>query len=266
MAILVACRHLLFPIVRFLIRFGIGYREFSEVSKKVFVDVAAQDFGVRGRTTNTSRIAVLTGLPRKQVKRIREQEGIGEVGTTHMTQASLVLAAWFTDPVFQDKDGNPKKLQFDKDEVSFCDLVRKYGKDIPARSMLKELLRTGAVETLSDGRISAQNKTNLAKGADPESVRRAGAVVHHMLTTVTNNLMCENEKDLRFERRSFSTYLDPRYTTEFKKLVEIEGQRFVEKIDNWIVAHEIEPGEFSSTTNIIGAGVYMFEDRDALTA
>ncbi|MDH3905625.1 MAG: DUF6502 family protein, partial [Gammaproteobacteria bacterium] len=55
------------PIARILLRFGIGFREFSEIAKTAFVDVASSDFGLRGRPTNISRVAVMTGLTRKEV-------------------------------------------------------------------------------------------------------------------------------------------------------------------------------------------------------
>ena len=62
------------PIARLLLRGGIGYREFSEISKTAFVQVATKDYGLRGRPTNISRVAVMTGLTRKEVRRIRDKE------------------------------------------------------------------------------------------------------------------------------------------------------------------------------------------------
>ena len=57
-AFLVALR----PIAKILLRFGIGFREFAEISKTAFVDVASREYGLRGRPTNISRVAVMTGL------------------------------------------------------------------------------------------------------------------------------------------------------------------------------------------------------------
>lgn len=266
LTILAATKNILLPLVRFLIRFGIGYREFSELAKKSFVDVAAEDFGVRGRKTNTSRIAVLTGLPRKQVKRIREQEGIEEIGATSMTQASLVLAAWFSDPSFLDANGSPRPVNFDTGEDSFLKLVQKYGRDIPAVAMLKELKRTGAVKELPNGKLHVKSKTNIATGSDSESISRAGAVIHHMLSTVIYNLTCESSDKLRLERRAFSTRLNPKYLEEFRGFASSEGQKFVETIEAWIADHEEMPVCETSGTHLIGAGVYMIEDENAVIA
>ena len=73
-ALLVALR----PLARALLRAGIGYREFEEISKTAFVDVSTRDYGLRGRPTNISRVAVMTGLTRKEVRRIREKSESGE--------------------------------------------------------------------------------------------------------------------------------------------------------------------------------------------
>jgi hypothetical protein len=45
------------PIARALLRSGISFREFSDVAKAAFVQVATEDYGIRGRPTNISRVA-----------------------------------------------------------------------------------------------------------------------------------------------------------------------------------------------------------------
>jgi hypothetical protein len=50
------------PVARCMLRPGIGFREFSKIGKIVFVKAATKDYGVRGRSTNISRVAVMTGL------------------------------------------------------------------------------------------------------------------------------------------------------------------------------------------------------------
>ena len=53
------------PIARLLLRYNIGFREFAEVLKVAMVDVATSEYGIRGRPTNISRVAVMTGLKEK---------------------------------------------------------------------------------------------------------------------------------------------------------------------------------------------------------
>ena len=60
------------PIARVMLRAGISWRELSDVLKTTYVEVATEDFGIRGRPTNISRVAILTGLTRKEVRRLRD--------------------------------------------------------------------------------------------------------------------------------------------------------------------------------------------------
>jgi len=62
----------LLPLARLLLRSGITYRQFDSVAKRAFVKEAMAEADSRGRPTNTSRVAVKTGLSRKDVKRIRD--------------------------------------------------------------------------------------------------------------------------------------------------------------------------------------------------
>ena len=70
-AVVETCRVLLRPIASLLLKCGMTWREFAEVSKGVFVAVASEDFGLNGRPTNVSRVSILTGVSRKEVARVR---------------------------------------------------------------------------------------------------------------------------------------------------------------------------------------------------
>ena len=89
------------PVVRILLRYGVGYREFAEITKTAFVDIASSDFGIRGRPTNISRVAVMTGLTRKEVKRLRDQIAKGNSAiTVKTTPFEDVLHHWHAQSEF----------------------------------------------------------------------------------------------------------------------------------------------------------------------
>ena len=120
-ALLVALR----PLARALLRVGIGYREFAEISKTAFVDIATKDYGLRGRPTNISRVAVMTGLTRKEVRRIRNKTAAGDATfISRSTPMSELLHRWFTEDDFIDQTGSPKAFPFDGADISFSELVR----------------------------------------------------------------------------------------------------------------------------------------------
>ena len=104
--VLGATRQWLKPLVYVLIRCGITWREFAETAKTAYVEVATSQFGKRGRLTNVSRTAVLTGLARREVRVQRERIDSGpEPLVGYVTKASLVFSAWLLDPDFLDDAG-----------------------------------------------------------------------------------------------------------------------------------------------------------------
>ena len=60
------------PLAKSMLRAGIGYREFSDIAKAAFVLEASEGYGLRGRATNISRVAIMTGIARKEVKKVRD--------------------------------------------------------------------------------------------------------------------------------------------------------------------------------------------------
>ncbi|MFQ6005199.1 MAG: DUF6502 family protein, partial [Woeseia sp.] len=50
---------LLRPVARILLRHGVSFRELKELCKKTYIAVATDEFGVDGRPTNVSRVAML---------------------------------------------------------------------------------------------------------------------------------------------------------------------------------------------------------------
>ena len=144
---------LLRPVARIFLRFGISYREFCELSKTAFVEVAAKDFGVHGRPTNASRIAAMTGLTRKEVGRVRKKIERGEdLKVDRSSPINEVLAAWHSVDEFRDEQGQPKPLPVSGNRGSFEALIRQFAGDIPEGAMRKELLRINAIE-MSGNRI-----------------------------------------------------------------------------------------------------------------
>src|ERR1700732_1091777 len=90
--VLAATRQWLKPLVHVLIRCGVTWREFAEAAKTAYVEVSTREFGKRGRPTNVSRTAVLTGLSRREVRKQRERlDATPDAWTGYVYKASLGL-------------------------------------------------------------------------------------------------------------------------------------------------------------------------------
>src|SRR5688572_31978639 len=142
------------PLVRILIRNGVSFGELAEVLKNVFVEVAARDFPIEERKTSRSRIAIITGLTRKEVAKQEEilRSGGALQVVSNLNRIARVLAGWYSDPDFTGPYGLPLELPFESAaSTSFTELVRRHSGDMAARAMLDEMMRVGLVQRTAAG-------------------------------------------------------------------------------------------------------------------
>jgi hypothetical protein len=268
-ALLAAYRHLLTPLVRVLLRNGISYLEFAEVARQVFVDVAGRDFSLPKRKISLSRIAIMTGLSRKEVARLAKEGGkAARIGQAELNRVGRVLQGWYTDSEFTGPYGVPLDLKFDDSprKPSFSELVRRYSGDMPARAMLDELLRVGAARLEKEsGLIRVLSRVYIPQMLAPESVRHFGMTARNFMDTLDVNLRKVGPGKGRFERRVVADEgMVIGDLGEFDAFVRDRGQQFLIEVDDWISARE--PPRNDSEKLHAGIGVYLYvrnesEDR-----
>jgi hypothetical protein len=254
------------PIARLLLLCGIGYAEFAATAKAAFVQVASDDYGIRGRPTNASRIAAMTGLSRKEVSRIRD-----DAAPTHWSPAiqttplSTLLHHWYFDPDFSDLPGKPKALSLEGD-LSFATLVRRYAGDIPPGAMKTELCRAGAVIEVGTDRLAAVKRYPTATSFDADYVHKLAYSLRNLASTSAHNAIARSAgaqsvpvRQGRFERYARTDRLAPESIGNFDDWVHSEGTEFLEKADHWLGTHEIAHTAWGSAAQRdIGVGVYFF--------
>ena len=264
--VLKAFQIVLRPIVKMLLRYGIGFNSFAEAVKTVYVDVASSDFGIRGRPTNISRVAVMSGLTRKEVRRIRlklaDDGGDLEVKSTPITE---VLTHWHADSDFLDSQGRPATLPFADGAKSFTSLVKKYAGDVPPGAMRTEMKRMGVIKEHDDGSMTVLRRslhpidgtqgliTGLVHGAYP------------LLSTIAKN--AEFELAPGEGSPQFSTYtlaIDPNDRTRVKRICHDRLSEAAVSFDDLFAAYESAPesGQSQSERPVVMVGLYYFEETD----
>ena len=263
LSVLMACRQLLRPIVRFLIKCGVSWREFSEVAKTAYVEVATAEFGIRGRPTNSSKVAILTGLGRREVAKQREMLAAADQREpTYLNSATRVLSGWHQDADYLDSDGRPLDIPAVGPPPSFEDLCRRYGGDIPYSALLKELRAVGAVSRGDDAAVRALSRVYIPLQVDPAKVLRAGSVLQDIGTTVVHDLTVTPKQTLRFERRAANDRIAARHEAAFRAFLEAEGQAFLERADEWLTRHEATEQEIADGEALrLGVGVYHLQSE-----
>ncbi|HEY8939118.1 MAG TPA: DUF6502 family protein [Cellvibrio sp.] len=259
---LAACRQLMEPIIGILLRNGVTHKDLVAICKQLYVQVAADEFGLRGRQTNLSRIAILTGMDRKEVARIKESLNNaheGEHHQQHQDRLTRLLSAWHQDPDFCDAGNHALPLTIEGEQHSFALLARRYGGDFPASALLKELKRVGVVEDQPDGKVVAIKRYFVPAQSDPAALLRAGSVLNDLGSTLHHNLYQANKQQpLRFERRASNTHMAPENLAAFREFVEQEGQAFLERMDAWLSEHEQPEADSAGERMRMGVGTYLF--------
>ena len=266
LGLLAAYRKLLQPLVRILIRSGISFGETAEVLKSVFVEVAGRDFGLPDKKTSLSRIAILTGLSRKEVAKQNEILVSGALNfDSNLNRVIRVLEGWHGDPTFTGPYGLPMELPFESPTgPSFVSLVRQHSGDMAPRAMLDELIRVGAVEQTAAGAFKVLVRVYIPREFHPDALHRFGEVVRDFINTYEFNMDKPAGKS-RFERIVFADNgLREELMPAFDALLRAKGYKFLLELNNWINAQENVSLSVSRKTSRIktGVGVYHFISDD----
>ncbi len=262
-ALRTAVRYLLKPIARILIRGGISWKEFADLGKYAFVEAASEDYGIAGRQTNASRVALLTGLSRREVARIRESHSPdqdSEESEVRETQIPRLLAGWHQDSDFLDRDGKPRELLKTDRAGEFGDLLKRYAGDIPPVAFTKELLRLKLIKE-QDGKYIVLSRVFTPDLSDPSLLRQAGLTLHDHASTVAHNLNNQREGGPRFERLVSNLNVSQETSDKFHELLKTEGQQFLEQLDAWLSEHDqAKPTGRKNSSVRVGAGIYFIQD------
>jgi len=257
-----AIQTLLKPLVRILLRNGISYGTFADLAKWVYVDVAGREFGISGRRQSVSRVAVLTGLTRKEVQRLRELPRPHERETAERyNRAARVIAGWRREREFLDSEGRPAPLPMSGETGSFASLVRGFSGDMPARAVLDELERVGAVRQLDDGRVELVARAYIPRTSESDKLHILGTDVSYLITTIDHNVRSDRAEP-RFQRKVAYDNLPDQALPEFRKLSAQKAHALLEHLDEWLSRHDrdTQPAFAGTGRNRAGIGIYYFEE------
>ena len=244
------------PLVRLLISQGVTHAEFSETVKEVYVETALRYFETDGKV-NKSRIAILTGLTRKEVKNVIDRTLEETQQEKSYSRPERVLTGWYSDPKFQGPYGIPLELPYEGNEDSdrsFVELVRLYSGDMAPRQMLNQLMEAGSVVEI-DGRYKAIRRIYKHSTLSPSLIKRLGEVGYRVFSTAAKNIDKQMEGSGYFDRMVFADEGCTQGTIdEFDGYIKPKGQEFLEDIDVWFSSRKDEENSGDAK---LETGIYM---------
>jgi hypothetical protein len=185
-----ALRQLLLPLSAFASDTGVSVAEVNSILREAAVlSASARQIEEAGRV-NISGIAATTGLPRGEISRILNSaaSATDQARDRRPQPTNRILAAWIRDPRFGTASGRPAELKIYGRGATFDSLVRRYGRGIPTRAVLDELVRTSAIDVRPSMKIRMNSSVSIKSGITRRSVetlgRRAAEVFSGMLTSM----------------------------------------------------------------------------------
>jgi len=179
------------PLVQLFLELGISSPEAESLLRGLFVHKSRQWLASQGDGSDPSdvRVALVTGVHRNFVRRLlREPPRIAETRQRKGHAATRLLRAWYSDVRYLDSSGKPRDLPEKGPSPSFETLARAYLRGPTPGVILRELLRTRAVERLTEQRVRACSRYVRAPGLSLPNIREIGVRSKQLIETLTANL------------------------------------------------------------------------------
>ncbi|TXH67953.1 MAG: hypothetical protein E6Q83_15195 [Thiothrix sp.] len=253
--------HILRPLIRILHRKGLAFGEFSLLARKVYVEIAEEALMQAEEKPTSSRIAISTGLTRKEVAQLRQHDAETLVDVARYNRSVRVIGGWINDPDFNTPTGQPAVLALQGSIPSFETLVGRYSGDMPARAMLRELLQTGIVSQTSEDRVQLLTNAYIPEGSETEKLAILATDVALLVNTINHNLLCEAE-ERHFQRKVSYDNLPAEALPQFKHMVNEDAMALLLKLNAWLAQQDRDhnPAATGSGRMRAGLGIYYFEE------
>jgi len=230
---------LLKPLAKLLIAQGITHKEFAEAAKEAYVEVALRHFQ-KGESLNRSRVAIVTGLTRKEVANVISRAMAQEPQGKNFSRPGRVLHGWHNDPDYTGPYGMPLEIPYEsggsgQEAPSFVHLVRTYSGDQSPVQMLDELLRAGAIVQLDDDTFKPVRRDFEPQSLSPKLIERFGDIGFNLFSTLAANVQKTGQGEGIFDRVVISNQrLTKAELKVFKEYLNTRGQAVLEEFDNWL--------------------------------
>lgn len=187
---------LLRPLVRLLIRSGVTFPILVELLRELYVNVAEHDFALRGKGQTDSRVSLLTGVHRKEVRRLRGSGTPVSAMPQALSRASRIIAVWLGDPAFTGSDGKPLALPRTGRSPSFEALVETVTRDLRPRAVLDDWLSRKLVSIDKEDRVTLCEPGVMPTSGSEQQLYYFGRNLHDHIAAAVANVIGEGPRFL----------------------------------------------------------------------
>ena len=249
------------PLLRVLIRNEISHAEFAELSRQAYVDVAYDHFTITGKKMTYARVAVLTGLSRKEVVRlskVREAKELSIQSTPN--RAMRVINGWMNDKEFQDKHDQPAILPLQGDKGSFRALVARYSGDITLGAVIDELERVGVASRIDKESVRLDKQGYIPQTDELEKIKVLATCAADLLGSGVHNIEHVDVAP-RFQRQIVYPEVPAHIVEKFQQVGQDRANELLQELNQLLAASKLKTQDHTDVKRV-GLGIYYFEDSD----
>lgn len=222
------------PAIRFAIRHGLKLQDIIDCTKIESVRVGIETLLQQGVKPNTTKISVITGVHRRDVRTIAK-EGVPDGGSEDLI--TRIIGAWQTQPKFIRNDGAPRILSTEGGSKSqFAELICSVSTDMNPSAALLELERIGAVEARRNG-IALVKSSFVPKGDVVEGFNICSKDIEDITRSVEENLLRDSGLPNLHARTEYDN-VRPEGLESLKQWFLHEGHKFHSKVREIISQHD----------------------------
>jgi hypothetical protein len=223
-ALLAALGHVLKPFATLCLAKGVPIQALEELVRHAYVDGARQACAGDNPDRLTSRISTMTGLTRREVRRI-QQNPLPELPPTRSAATDL-LTHWTSQPAYVDAAKAPIAIPRQGPEPSFEALAAKVTKDVHARSLLAEMIRLNLVRHHKDTDMVELLEDVFVPNEDwPQMVGFLGTNVGDHLQAAVTNVLGDGHQ--HFEQALLADELSSESITQAKALISTQWRDLI---------------------------------------
>ena len=227
-------RRLLRPVLAFCVRRSLRLREILEIAKSVLVEIAVEELQNKGEEVSVSRVALMTGVHRKDVTELIRQQAPRPSGETLFQR---LIGQWRSDKRFSNS-GYPRPLSHVGQDSEFATLVRSVNRELNPYSILFELTRMGAVEERRDGVYLLKNEY-VPVGKLEDRFALVGRDVDDLVRAAEENIIAEPEVPNLHLSTTYDN-INPADLPKIRRWFMHEGAKLHERARQFLSKHDFD--------------------------
>ena len=253
---------LLRPLVRLLIRAGITFPVLEDLLRGLFVDVAQNDLLPDPKSRTDSRISLLSGVHRKEIRRLRLLPQANTETPPVVTLTSQIIARWLGASPWIDANGNPLPLpRGGAEPEGFERLVMSVTKDLRPRAVLDTLLADGVVEIDAKERVRLNQAAFVPLPGQDAQLFYFGRNLHDHIAAAAANITATASAPF-LDRSVHYDHLPADVAARLEAISRAAAQQMLLEINRAALAVTDGQPPSDGPTKRVNLGVYLFVEDE----